>query len=628
MNWYQLNIIIVIFVLIKGSYSLPVYPNNVTAAYCALTNSIEILRIVYFGDIVEECAKENVSSIVCDSTIKRCGIEGQVNFTNNFTSIEAASGPDNDTLKRFIPTEIGYLTDLISIDLFNLPINGTVPTEIGNLYKLENLNLTLNSLEGTIPTQIENLQMLTILDLSLNLISGTIPQKLMDMHLQVLYLGATFLSGTIPGPSAPGTLQEFDASSNNLEGTIPTTFAMYPQLDFLWLSFNNLNGTIPSELGSLTFLTRLSLSNNGLMGTIPSELGNAVSLQMLDLSGNNLQGSIPGELGNLTLQSFDVTNNQITGIQMGDYNIGVFTLKDNMINQLANDVFSSLFPITGSGNIGKLDLSNNLIGGELSISQNFSNSLTYLDISRNLLVGSIDNFMNGFPKLQTLMLLDNMLTGSLPQVLPPSLITLNMSHSNLYGSFPPSLPVNLTLLDVSHNNLNGTLPNTLPLGLTVFYVNDNIELTGTLPQNLGNLTHLGKIDLSNTNLCGSFPSEWDGKFWDHCNIDILHNCGTDKIREECIFNRTCDPNMLCFVNQCEMKNSHCDNRECHYKEPWSYDCGDCQYAPYIYQNDGDYHCAISWIIIVVPVAFVLLVVIVIIICCKCCRKSKDYSSLK
>jgi len=367
-----------------------------------------------------------------------------------------------------------------------------------------------------------------------------------------------------------------------------------------------------------------------LIGNIPRELGNAAELSTLQLSGNNLGGVLPAELAQLELVYLDVSSNQITNVELGNYSVAEFVLYNNMINQLANDLLTSLFPIPDSGNIEKLDLSNNMVSGEFSNNQIFSNYLTYLDVSKNQLIGSIDNYMSGFPNMKTLMLFENNLMGAIPQVFPAGLVSLNVSHGGLYGGFPQSLPVNLTLLDVSYNNLNGTIPNQVPLGLAQFYINNNMQLTGTLPQNLGQLTNLRYIDLSNTNLCGSFPSEWKvNKYFEYCNLDILHECGTEGIEDLCIFNRTCDPNMVCFVNQCDMKNSQCDShRECIYREPWSFTCADCQYHPYIYQNDGDYLCAISWIIIAVPIAFVVLVVIVIIICCKCCKKSRDYSYIK
>ncbi|KAK9950157.1 hypothetical protein M0R45_005659 [Rubus argutus] len=68
-----------------------------------------------------------------------------------------------------------------------------------------------------------------------------------------------------------------------------------------------LTGVISEEVGKLTHLGRLNLAGNQLTGSIPASLGNLSSLYILDLANNQLTGSIPESLGNLKFQVSVIT---------------------------------------------------------------------------------------------------------------------------------------------------------------------------------------------------------------------------------------------------------------------------------------------------------------------------------
>ena len=55
-----------------------------------------------------------------------------------------------------IPSEIGNLTNLIDLRLFNNQLTGSIPSEIGNLTNLTTLWLWENQLTGIIPDEICN----------------------------------------------------------------------------------------------------------------------------------------------------------------------------------------------------------------------------------------------------------------------------------------------------------------------------------------------------------------------------------------------------------------------------------------------------------------------------------------
>ncbi len=158
-------------------------------------------------------------------------------------------------LKGTIPTELGQLTSLTSLDLNNNRLTGTIPTELGKLISLEKLDFRGNErMSGSIPTELGQLTSLTSLDLCVN----------------------------------------------DLTGTIPTELGQLTSLTYLALYSNDLTGTIPSQLVQLLSLEKLALLENQLTGTIPSELAGIGNLTLATFFGNQLTGSLE--------QSFCVEN--------------------------------------------------------------------------------------------------------------------------------------------------------------------------------------------------------------------------------------------------------------------------------------------------------------------------------
>ena len=84
----------------------------------------------------------------------------------------------NNQLAGTIPTELGELTDLTRLHLTINSLTGTIPTELGELTALDFLNLASNDLFGPIPTELGELTDLTGLDLTMNTLTGPIPSQL------------------------------------------------------------------------------------------------------------------------------------------------------------------------------------------------------------------------------------------------------------------------------------------------------------------------------------------------------------------------------------------------------------------------------------------------------------------
>ena len=200
----------------------------------------------------------------------------------------------------------GVTTDadgrVTAIDLTSNKLAGGIPTELGNLSNLVSLKFTFNDLAGTLPTELGSLSNLQSLEINFNDLTGTIPAELGDLStLRTLNLYGNDLSGAIPTElGSLANLTRLSLGANELTGAIPTELGDLSNLTRLELEDGNLTGGIPTELGSLSNLTSLELDRNDLTGAIPTELGNLTGLTWLSLHGNQLTGTLPQSLTNLT----------------------------------------------------------------------------------------------------------------------------------------------------------------------------------------------------------------------------------------------------------------------------------------------------------------------------------------
>ncbi len=296
---------------------------------------------------------------------------------------------DSNQLTGSIPSTIGKLSNMENLLLQDNELTGNIPAELGNLSDLENLRLNQNQLTGSIPTEMGNLTNLWQLDLRNNLLTGSIPSSLGNLsNLKSLYLQDNQLTGSIPAELGNmSDLENLRLNQNQLTGSIPAELGDLSNLDYLFLNNNQLTGSIPAELSNLSNLNHLFLNNNQLTGSIPAELGNMSDLGWLDLNYNQLTGSIPAEMGNMS-------------------NLGILSLR---FNQLAGSIPAEL--------------------GSLS-------KLWELHLSSNLLTGSIPTELGQLPQLRYLSLNDNLFEGDIP------VSFLDLENLNNYG------------LDLGYNQLN------------------------------------------------------------------------------------------------------------------------------------------------------------------------------
>ena len=225
-------------------------------------------------------------------------------------------GVDTDASGRVVGVDLAGKWDPDASEWVHHGLTGPIPPELGSLANLEVLDLSTNDLSGPIPPELGNLSNLTALRLRKNYLTNPIPPELGNLHkLRDLDLSEADLGGPIP-PEL-GNLSQLlwlNLNTNAFRGSIPLELTRIPGLRGLHLGTNDLTGPIPPELADLAELETLSLRWNELEGAIPSELGNLPRLLGLFLSQNRLSGPIPTELGTLpNLERLWLHENNLSG---------------------------------------------------------------------------------------------------------------------------------------------------------------------------------------------------------------------------------------------------------------------------------------------------------------------------
>lgn len=213
-----------------------------------------------------------------------------------------------------LPSEVGALTHLSSLDFRNSGVNSTLPSEIGYLTNLRELILSENVLIE-VPTQLGELTALTALRLYSNSLVNSLPTELGKLEsIEIINFDFNSLSGSIPSEIGDAlNLVVFSAVENNIIH-MPSQMGALTNLNELTLTNNAIVGTIHSEFGNLLQLSRLSLSSNDISGTLPSELGLIPNIKEVFLDDNQLSGIIPTEFSNWgSIEQLILTNNTLYG---------------------------------------------------------------------------------------------------------------------------------------------------------------------------------------------------------------------------------------------------------------------------------------------------------------------------
>ncbi|XP_065869993.1 receptor-like protein EIX2 isoform X2 [Euphorbia lathyris] len=312
-----------------------------------------------------------------------------------------------------IPENIGkIMPELVFLSFSNNQLTAEVPASIGEMTSLEVIDFSSNYLTGSIPSSIGNCSLISVLDFQKNNLSGEIPGSISKLNL----------------------LQTLHLSNNRFSGEILPILQNLSSLETIDLGSNNFTGRFPTWIGeAFPHLRILSLRSNNFFGEIPPALSNLNSLQVLDLAKNEFNSKIPASFGNLKAmsQKQSVNINLFYGSYMTQY------YKENLLV---------------------------CISGQPQVYTKTLSLVTTIDLSGNVLHGEIPEEISKLEGLLVLNLSRNHISGQIPEKISElrELISFDLSENSLSGAIPPSISsmTFLAYLNVSDNNLSGPIPYT------------------------------------------------------------------------------------------------------------------------------------------------------------------------
>jgi Leucine-rich repeat (LRR) protein len=261
--------------------------------------------------------------------------------------------------------------------------------------------------------------------------------------------------------------------------------------------------------------------------------GDETVVTSLVLNGNNLTGTLPRELKHLSLLSFDVSNNPLTGpvpsAVWGWHNAVLWKVADTnlsgrlnltLLTDLENlDLSESQFSGTIPTQVGQLrNLANlwafgNDLTGPIPTQVGLCTDLIQFAAYDNRLTGGIPTELAQVHQLEWLSLETNDLDGSIPTQLSQlqSIMYLSLADNQFTGTIPSQLGqiTSVVELSLAKNLLTGMVPTQLGLLSLLYRLNlsDNTNMTGPIPTELGLLGELEELFLHGTRVSGTIPTE-------------------------------------------------------------------------------------------------------------------------
>ncbi|XP_075641186.1 receptor-like protein kinase 7 [Castanea sativa] len=431
---------------------------------------------------------------------------------HNFTGLIHLSVGDNFFEPFQFPDEVLQFTNLTVLYLSQCNVQGTIPTGIGNLKQLISMELSNNNMTGGIPAEIGNLVNLSMLELYNNSFTGKFPVGLRNLtKLQRFDASSNYLEGDLSELRFLNNLVSLQLYENRLSGQVPAEFGEFKNLVNLSLYRNSFNGSLPQNLGSWAQFDFIDVSENFFTGPIPPNMCKQGTMKGLLMLQNNFTGEIPATYANCpTLRRFRVSNNSLSGtVPAGIWGLPNMNIIDIKLNNIEGPITSD---IKNAKSLGQLFASSNQLYGELPAEISEATSLVSIQLNDNQISGNIPTNIGDLKQLSTLHLQNNKLSGSIPDTVGScdSLSDLNIANNSLSGDIPSSMGSLPTLnsLNLSYNKLYGTIPGSFAsLRLSLLDLSHN-SLTGLIPQALAIEAYNGSF-AGNSGLCSlgisSFP---------------------------------------------------------------------------------------------------------------------------
>lgn len=359
-----------------------------------------------------------------------------------------------------VPTSIGKLTSLISLDLSS--IHGIDGAEIDTLYDImDSFNLLLLQ-EPSFKTLMANLT-----------------------NLRELYLDGVDISSSgedwsrTLGNSVP-QLQILSMANCRLLGPIHSSISRLHSLNVINLKLNRISDVIPEFFADLSNLRVLRVSYNNFRGRFPHRIFQLKNLTVLDVSNNNqLSGYVPKFPNGSSLETLNLQETSFSGVRMSNFG--------NLIS------------------LAELGLDGRSITMEpLYLFANKLDSIDILQLSLTDFSGEVGSFFSWIRHLKSLTTLK--LSNCYSSKIMPSWIG-NLTH--------------LKSLDIRYCGFTEPIPSSIGnlTRLESLTISD-CAFSGRLPSSIGNLKNLKfleVLDIGNNQIVDIFPS-WLGSL---SNLRIL-----------------------------------------------------------------------------------------------------------
>lgn len=497
---------------------------------------------------------------------------------------------ERNNLTGLIPPQLGNFKNLTYLNLYDNNLSGNIPPELFNLTNLTWLNLGANPpyrlLSGPIPPELSKLKNLTYLNLRYQSLAGPIPPELGNLdRLEHLDLGGNRLSGSIPPEIGKlKNLRYLDLQGRvirtryeaGLRGSIPLELFQLGELRALELTGNDLAGPIPPEIGNFTNLEYLILGSNEFSGPIPPEIGNLTNLDHLALWNNSLTGSLPSNFTKLPLEWLRIDDNDglcAPGTRdFADWLEGFNSERVAFCTESDAAVLKSLYEAAGGPNWTNASgwLDGSVLEEWHGVRTDSEGRVIALDLNQNGLAGALPPNLGRLDRLTDLRIADNAgLSGNLPPSLADlSIRTLQYDGTGLcnpteayfqdwlqtiqthQGTETTCAPVlDRDVLEKlylttggQHWQHNDNWLSERPLHLWHGVETDdagrvigldlsNNNLTGEIPPELANLTHLKALNLRFNSLSGPVPREL-ARLDDLESLDLFFNGLSGRIPPE------------------------------------------------------------------------------------------------
>lgn len=374
--------------------------------------------------------------------LSNCSLKGQIPVgLGNLTPLINLELADNQ-LSGELPGDIGKLKNLQQLELYTNSLTGKLPVGFGNLTSLQNLDMSRNNLQGNI-SELKFLTNLVSLQLFQNQFTGEIPEELGEFkNLVEFSLYRNKFTG--PLPQKLGTWGDFlyiDVSENLLTGSIPPDMCKNGKMFDLLLLQNRFTGGIPENYAHCLSLKRLRVNNNSLSGVVPAGIWSVPSLTIIDLSMNQFEGPVAPNVGKAnSLAQLFLANNRFSG----ELPVTVSEASSLVSIKLSSNQFSGQIPETIGGlkKLNSIYLDDNMFSGHIPDSLGSCVSLSVIDLSGNSISGNIPASLGYVPTLNSLNLSNNKLSGDIPNSLSSlRLSILDLSNNQLIGQIPESLSI-------------------------------------------------------------------------------------------------------------------------------------------------------------------------------------------